>query len=132
MSKDVETQGFMRLVSRPGILVRFEDFGAMERREDAAIKDCPENDASLAARTLGGQRWADRVTTRVKLRFGFMDRFRILLHGKAFLHVRTETEFIVGRANSDSQVTVPRLWQMGGLELIASEVDAYVQRVQAP
>jgi hypothetical protein len=56
----------------------------------------------------------DIVISEITIHFGFIDRLRILLRGKARVRVETATENIVGRAMTVSDAWCPPLFHRGG------------------
>jgi hypothetical protein len=76
----------------------------------SGVADTPHNRASLAAEALGGVLWTNAIHTRVEVRVSFLDRLRILFHGKLNLRMQTKTQFNPGQTLSGSEVYVPRVF----------------------
>ena len=59
----------------------------------------------------------DEIYTNTDCYFSLIDRFRILLHGRAWVRVVTKTEHLPGEVSSESTIQVPkvmRLKKLGG------------------
>lgn len=77
--------------------------------------------------------WDDTVISDVDLHVGWLDRLRILVHGRVHLIVRTKTEHEVGRTECEpTTVRIPHILPRRPRPVVFMEADVEVGATPEP